>query len=169
VKKLCASLLVVLLIGLCACGRAEMVKDSEMGDESNGYSDMVREWKCPRGAYADYIDDIYYTENGRAGSSGQEASSAIALLDLSNVLSGEGVESLIPVFATMNDAQARVFAAQWIKLRPLADEAIRDPKEFQKGHTDGALEDFDATLYSVDKLEDLDRMVAMALLPAGMR
>ena len=159
----------ILLIGLCACGQAETAKNSETEEEFDGYSAMVKGWKCPRGAYADYIDDIYRTENGTTGSSRKAAISAVTLLDFSNVAAGEGVESLIPVFASMNDAQARTFAAQWINLRSLAGEALRDPERFRQSYGDAGLEDFDATLYSTDKLDDLDRMVAMALLPDGMR
>ena len=178
-KKACGLLLCLLLAGLCACGRAGTAEPTtkasqteattELTVDANSYFDMVWGWECPAGDYAAYIDDIYHTESGTAGSSGKAALKAVRLLEFSNAIPDEYREGLAPVFASMNDAQARFFAAQWIRLRALAGEALRDPGRFHESYDWAGLEDFDAALYSAERLERLDGVIASFLLRGEMQ
>jgi len=159
-KKLCAGMLCVLLFGLCACG---LQAAPDAGEPTAGYFEMVWGWECPQSKYVLYIDRIYHTEEGTAGSSGKAARSAVTLLEFSSVFSEDDAHALAPTFASMNDAQARFFASQWIRLRTLAGEALRDPEQFREEYGWAGLEDFDAALYAAEKMNDLDSVIAAFL------
>jgi len=166
-KKLCAGVLCVLLLGLCACARQAAPEETTQAtapvEISVNYFDMVWGWECPAGKFASYIDQIYHTEHGTAGSSGKAARSAVTLLELSKAYAQSETEELTSTFASMNDAQARFFASQWIRLFALASYALDDPAQFHESYDWAGLEDFDAPLYSVDDLSDLNDAITMVL------
>ena len=64
---------------------------------------------------------------------------------------------------TGNRSQARFFASQWIRLNVLAGEALRDPAWFREMFGWAGLEDFDATLYSIQEVNVLDDVIASLL------
>jgi len=130
---------------------------------------MVWGWECPEGEFAPYVDDIYHAPvQGTAGSSAI-AAYVVCLLEFSNGVSHENWQGLAPVFASMNDSQARHFSAQWIRLRALASEALRDPESLRERHGPAEPEDFDAALYSIERLESLDETIASFLLRQEMQ
>jgi len=166
-KKLCAGILCVLLLGFCACTRQvasqETVPATTLVARTTDYFDMVWGWKCPEGKYASYIDRIYHWEHGTAGSSGTAGVSAVALLVFSRAFAGDDAHTLAPIFASMNDAQARFFASQWIHLNRLAGEALRDPAQFRETFGWAGLEDFDETAYSLEELNVLCDVISSLL------
>ena len=164
-KKLCAGMLCVLLLGFYACAQTA---PEETVQETTGYFEMVWEWQCPEGKYASYINTIYHTEEGTAGSSGKAAISAVKLLEFSKAFSEDGSDELDAVFASMNDAQARFFAAQWIWLYSLACWALEDPEQFHESYDWVGLEDFEASLYSSDDLYHLNDEIGMFLFREEM-
>jgi len=157
-KKFCAGLLCVMLLGFCACGQQTVPEEAP-----TDYFDMVWGWHCPAGKFASYIENIYHMEHGTAGSSGKAAISAVTLLEFSRAYAQGDSEALAPIFASMNDAQARFFASQWIRLYALANYALDDPAQFHEEYDWAGLEDFDASLYSVDELDNLNGAIAMVL------
>jgi hypothetical protein len=161
-KKLCTGILCVLLLGLCACGLQTALDAADTGEPAAGYFDMVWGWKCPEGKYSSYIDKIYHTERGTAGSSGKAAISAVSLLEFSKAFSDD-VIALTPAFDAMNDSQARYFASQWIRLRSLAGEALSDPDQFREEYGWAGLEDFDAVPYSFEDLNALNGVISSLL------
>lgn len=171
-KKLRAIALCILLLSLCACGPQAAPEEPEPESTTSysaGYFDMVWGWQCPEGSFAQYINQIYHTEHGTAGSSGKAAKSAVALLALSKAFTHDDAITMEPVFASMNDAQARFFASQWLWLRNLADSALNDPAQFLKEYGWAGLEDFDASLYSMDDVVRLDNVIAFYLCRDEMR
>jgi len=115
-KKLCAGILCVMLLGLCACVQQAApevtTSTTTLEDTTIGYFDMVLGWKCPEGKYSQYIDRIYHTECGTAGSAGKSAISGVAVLDFSKAFAGDDSHALASTFDAMNDSQARFFASQ---------------------------------------------------------
>jgi len=161
-KKLCAGMLCVLLLGFCACGTRAAPDAAGTGEPTAAYFDMIWGWECPEGKYSSYIDQIYHTERGTAGSSGKAAISTVSLLEFSKAFSGDN-KALAPVFDAMNDSQARYFASQWIRLRALAGEALRGPAQFREEYGWAGLEDFDAAPYSFEALDALDGVISLFL------
>ena len=167
-KRLCAGALCLLLLGLCACGRQAAPEESTAQttateatmESATGYFDMVWGWECPQGEYASYINKIYHTEHGTAGSSGKAAISAVTLLEFSNAFSEEHTVELATAFASMNDSQARFFASQWLCAHVLAIEALRDPELFHQDYDWAGLKDFDAAAYTTNDLNHLDGIIA---------
>jgi len=178
-RKLCIGILCLLLAGLCACagqaapdtaaGTVAQATVTQAPTEPADYFDMVWGWACPAGKYAQYIEKIYHTESGTAGSSGKAAISAVALLEFSKAVAGDPTQDLAPVFASMNDSQARFFAFQWIRLRALADRALSDPQQFHAEFDWAGLEEFDAAQYSFDAVEDLEGVIDLLLCREEMR
>jgi len=162
-KKLCVGLLCVLLLGLCACGRQAAPEggapELTTSQETTAYFGMVWGWQCPEGKYAAYIDKIYHTQRGTAGSTGKAALAAVALLDFSKAYAQDDRAALGAVFASMNDAQARHFASQWISLFSTARSALLDPARFREEYGWAGLEDFDAALYSAEELDHLFKAI----------
>lgn len=166
-KKLCAGILCVMLLGLCACVRQaapeETTQVTKPEETSIGYFDMVWGWKCPEGEYSQYIDRIYHTECGTAGSASKSAISGVAVLDFSKAFAGDDAHALVSTFDAMNDSQARFFASQWIRLNVLAKEALRDPVWFRETFGWAGLEEFDAALYSIQEVNVLNDVIASLL------
>jgi len=153
----------MLLLGLCACGQQGAPEEP-----ATNYFDMVWGWECPENAYAAYVDEIYHTESGTAGSAGKAAGSAVTLLAFSRAVAGDTVE-LTYFFEAMNDAQARFFASQWLRLLPLAREAVNDPAQFHAEYDWAGLEDYDAAQYSIEDVNALDHTIAYLLCREEMR
>ena len=167
-SKLCAGILCVLLLGLCACTQQVASQETVPAatapqEDAADYFNMIKSWESPQNKYAPYINTIYHWEHGTAGSSGKAGVSAVALLDFSKAFAGDDAHALSPIFASMNDSQARFFASQWIHLNRLAGEALRDPARFRETFGWAGLEDFDAAPYSVQELDVLNDVISSLL------